>query len=196
MPFLFLGGPAESLTVIVLVIIFVLGISLQETLGNLAATLSFIVFEPFLPGEWIEFGGVEGKVEEIQLLNTVVRTQDNKLALIGNQDLLNGTVLNYIRNGILRADVGFNIGFEEDLDQVRKIIIEILDKDQRVLTEPAPSITADALADSAVQISVEPWVNESDYWDVRDDLKERAKLTLEAEGIRFPYPKQEVQLTK
>jgi len=189
-----IGFPIQALLTASLVIVVILGIALQQSISNLAATIVFMLFQPFRVGEIIEANGVEGTVKEIQLLSTVLVTGDNKEITIPNAEIQGNNLINYTRLGQLRVDFVFQVGYADDLPKVKAILSDVLDTDERVLATPTPVIFVQSLDESGVSVAVRPWVKTEDYWTLQWDLPERVKLRFDAEGITMPFPQREVHL--
>jgi small conductance mechanosensitive channel len=77
---------------------------------------------------------------------------------------------------------------------VRKVLQGILEKDDRVLKDPAPMIAVKEFADSSVNFVVRVWVKTENYWDVYFDTTENVKKRFDAEGISIPFPQRDVHL--
>lgn len=175
---------------------FAVGLALQGSLGNFAAGVLLLTFRPFRTGDFIEGAGIAGIVEEVQIFTTKLRTGDNKTIIIPNGQLTSGTITNYSAKDERRVDLVYGVGYGDDLDKVKAVIAEELDKDERVLKEPAPVIGVLALADSSVNFAVRPWVKSADYWPVLFDLNERIKKRFDAEGISIPFPQRDVHIVE
>ena len=91
-------------------------------------------------GDWIEWENNSGYVEEIGLRVSRVRTFDNEHLTVPNSQLTDGVVESYDRDGTLRLKFGFRIGFDDDIDQARAIILEEARRAAGVLAEPEPSV--------------------------------------------------------
>jgi len=188
------GFPIEALLTASLIIVVVLGIALQQSISNLAATIIFMLFEPFRLGELVDANGVLGTVKEIQFFSSVLVTGDNKEITIPNSKIQGNNLINYTRLGRLRIDFVFNVSYADDTRKVRDVLQEILDADKRVLADPAPVIFVQSLGDDGVSIAVRPWVLPDDYWTLQWDLPERVKLRFDAEGITIPFPQRDLHL--
>jgi small conductance mechanosensitive channel len=188
------GIPITALLGASLIVVVVLGIALQQSISSLAATIIFMLFQPFRLGELIEANGVLGTVKEIQLFSTVLITGDNKEITIPNVLIQGNNLINYTRQGCLRVDFVFRVSYADDVRKVREMLHEILAADARVLVEPAPMIFVQSLDESGVQIAARPWVKPDDYWTLQWDIPERVKLRLDAEGVTIPFPQQDVHL--
>ena len=88
----------------------------------------------------------------------------------------------------------FGIGYDDDLAKAKRILTDILEAEDRVLKDPAPTVAVSELADSSVNFVVRPWVKTGDYWPVRCDLTERVKLEFDSQGISIPFPQTDVHL--
>jgi len=93
-----------------------------------------------------------------------------------------------------RIDLIIGIGYDDNIGQARDIIMAIMESDERILSDPEPSVNVGELGDSSVNLKVRPWVNADDYWSVRPDLLENIKVQLDEAGISIPYPQQDVHL--
>lgn len=171
-----------------------IGLALQGSLANFAAGFLLILFRPFKVGDYIEGAGVAGTVEEIQVFVTKLKTPDNKAVIIPNAKLTGDNIINYSAKETRRLDLVFGVAYDADLLKVRKIIDEMLSKDERILKDPAPTIGVLELADSSVNFAVRPWVKTGDYWDVYFALTEGVKKRFDAEGIGIPFPQRDVHL--
>jgi small conductance mechanosensitive channel len=170
------------------------GLALQGSLSNFAAGVLMIIFRPFKVGDFIEGAGVVGVVEEIQIFTTQLTTPDNKTIIIPNAKLTADNIVNYTVKGTRRADMVFGIGYEDDIDKARDIIVEILSKEERILKDPSPQVALSELADSSVNFVARPWVDAGDYWGVVFDVTEAVKKRFDAEGISIPFPQRDVHL--
>jgi small conductance mechanosensitive channel len=170
------------------------GLAIQGSLANFAAGVLMLIFRPFKVGDYIEAAGFAGTVEEIQLLTTTLVSADNTVAIIPNGNITVGNILNYTRKDIRRIDQVVGISYSDDVDRVRRVILNALTQDKRVLSEPAPRVIVLELADSSVNLGIRPWVKTENYWPVYFDLYELVKQRLDAEGISIPFPQRDVHM--
>ncbi len=169
-----------------------IGLALQGSLANFAAGVLMIVFRPFKVGDFIEGGGTTGTVEEIQIFTTQLKSADNKTIIVPNSKMLGGNIVNYSTKETRRVDMTFGIGYEDDIDKSRSVIQGIINKDERVLKDPAPLVVVSELADSSVNFTVRVWTKSGDYWGVFFDTTEAVKKQFDAEEISIPFPQQDV----
>jgi small conductance mechanosensitive channel len=171
-----------------------IGLALQGTLANFAGGVLLLIFKPFKVGDLIEAGGHLGVVEEIQIFVTILKTLQNRVIIIPNGILSNGSLTNYSAEDTLRVDMVFGIAYNADLKKAKEIFNDILDKDGRVLAEPARTVAVSELADNSVNFVVRPWVKTEDYWDVYFNIHEQVKLRLDEAGIGIPFPQRDVHV--
>ena len=171
-----------------------IGLALQGSLSNFAAGVLMIIFRPFKVGDLIEGAGVTGAVEEIQIFNTQLKTPDNKTIIVPNSKLTADNIINYTAKGTRRVDMVFGIGYEDDIDKARGIILDVLTQDERVLEDPSAVVVLSELADSSVNFSARAWANADDYWNVYFDTTETVKKRFDAEDISIPFPQRDVHV--
>ena len=188
------GVPLQPMLTASLLIVVVLGFALRQSLSNLAATIIFMLFEPFRTGELVEANGLLGTVKEIQLLSTVLVTGDNKEATIPNSSIQGNNLINYSRLGSLVAIFQFGVSYADDITKVKAVLHEIFDEDTRILTEPPPLIFVKSLDDNCVSIGARLMVKTEHYYPILNDMPERVKLRFDAEGISIPFPQRDVHL--
>ena len=172
------------------------GLALQGTLSHFAAGVMLLVFRPFRVGDLVEVGGTVGKVEEISIFTTILRTTDNVKITVPNSQIYGSTISNYNGYDTRRVDMVMGISYDDDIDLAIQTMERVIGEDSRVLGDPAPQIAVSELADSSVNLVVRPWCKAEDYWDVRFDLTRRFKEELEKAGCSIPYPQHDVHLVQ
>lgn len=173
-----------------------IGLALQGSLANFAAGVMLIAFRHFRVGDFVEAGGVMGIVEEIRIFDTTMRTPDNRGIIVPNGQILGGPITNFSAKDTRRMDLVIGVSYDDDIRHVKKVLTEIIEAQEGILEDPAPTIGLLEMADSSVNFAVRPWVNRVDYWDIFWSLQENIKLRLDEEGITIPYPQQDVYLHK
>ncbi len=170
------------------------GLALQGSLANFAAGVLMIIFRPFRVGDYVEGGGTAGIVEEIQIFTTKLRTPDNKSIIIPNSKITGDNIVNYSAKDSRRMDMIVGVSYDDDYDQVKEVLGDILAKDGRILEEPPPTIGIVEFGDNSVNFAFRPWVKTAEYWDVYFALTEAIKKRFDEEGITIPYPQRDVHL--
>ena len=179
-----------------------IGMALSGTVQNFAGGIMILVFKPFKAGDFIETeNGYSGTVSEVNIFSTKLTTTDNRLIIIPNGSLSNGTVNNYSGNRMRRIEWLVGVEYGTDSEQVKNALKEIVSGESRTLYTatgaPAdPLIEVNALLDSAVQYVVRIWVKSEDYWPVYYRLNEQIYTILPQKGIDFPFPQLDVRMVK
>ncbi len=170
------------------------GMALSGTLQNFAGGVMILVFRPYKVGDFVEMQGFSGVIQEIQIFNTILTTGDNKTIILPNAPIASGSVVNYSTQPRRRVDFTFGIGYQDDIDRAKKVILSTIASDERVLQDPEPFIAVSELADSSVNFVVRVWAKSGDYWGVYFSGLENVKKALDRERISIPYPQQDLHL--
>ena len=135
-----------------------------------------------------------GVVDEIQIFNTILRTTDNIRIIIPNGAITGGTIRNFSAEATRRVDLVIGCGYNDDLKAVKQFLEQLVSRDSRVLSEPAPVVAVNELGDSSVNFVVRQWVRTPDYWGTKWDFLEAVKVGFEEHGFTIPYPTQDLNL--
>jgi len=166
------------------------GLALQGSLANFAGGVLIMIFKPIKIGDLIEAQGEIGVVKEIEIFTTKLIGLSNKEIIIPNGILSNGNIVNYSTQGTRRVDLTFGVGYDSDIKQTKKVLMDVITSHPLVLKDPAPTVNVSELADSSINFAVRPWCKTADYWTVFFDVTEQTKEALDAAGIEIPYPHQ------
>ena len=172
------------------------GLALQGSLANVGAAVLIIIFRPFKVGDFVEAGGATGTVEDVNLFSTVIAPLDNRTIIVPNAAIVGGNITNYSMKPNRRVDHVFGISYDDDLKLAKETLMEIIQSDERVLSEPAPFVAVSELGDNSVNFTTRAWVETADYWDVYFGMIEAVKLKFDEKGISFPYPQMDVHMDK
>jgi small conductance mechanosensitive channel len=189
-----LGLPITSLFAILGAAGLAVGLALKDSLGNFASGVMMVMFRPFGKGDYVEVAGVAGTVDEIRIFSTILVTPDNKQIIIPNGLINADTITNYSANDTRRVDMVFGVSYDDDLKLAREVLTRVCKNHPKVLDDPALKVFVMNLGDSSVDFAVRPWAKSGDYWTVKGDVLESAKLELEAAGLNLPYPQTDVHL--
>lgn len=188
------GIPMTSFVAILGAAGLAVGLALQGTLANFAGGVLLMIFKPYKVGDVIEAQGELGSVKSIQIFTTVLLSPENKTIFIPNGAVMNGNIKNYTLEGILRVDLKIGVSYEADIREAKKILMEVLKNNNKVLQDPAPAVTVADLGDSAVVFNVRPYSTTDNYWDVYSEVLEEAKIKLDENKIGIPYPQIDVHI--
>ena len=183
-----LGIETSSFVAILGAMGLAVGLSLQGSLSNFAGGMLIIVFKPFKVGDTIEAQGVIATVLEIQIFVTKMLTGNNQTVFVPNGSLSNGNIINYSMQGERRADLTFAISYDSDIRKAKEILLEVLDKNPKVLKSPAPEVFVKNLSASSIDFAVRPWAKNANYGSVFSETLENCKIALDEAGISVqPY---------
>ena len=170
------------------------GLALQGSLANFAGGVLLLLFKPFKVGDFIDAQGFLGTVNAIQVFNTVLKTPDNKTIVIPNGNLSNGSITNFTVEENRRVEWTFGIGYSDDLNKAKDILVQLVKSDSRILENPESLVAVSELGDNSVNIVVRGWVKLADFWSVYFDMQEKVKLTFDEQGISIPFPQRDVHV--
>jgi len=171
---------------------FVIGFALQDTLSNFASGMMILFYKPFDVGDFVEAGGIMGKVNHMTLVNTTILTIDNQTVVVPNNMIWQGIIKNVTGQRIRRVDLLFGVSYSDDIAKVEKVLHDIIAANDKIMDDPEPQIHLHELADSSVNFVVRPWVKTDDYWDVYWELMRTVKIRFDEEGISIPFPQRDV----
>ncbi len=171
-----------------------IGLALSGTLQNFAGGLVVLILKPFRVGDVIETSDATGTVTEIQIFHTYLKTFDNKVVVLPNGRISSDRVTNYNVLPQRRVDFVFGIGYNDDLKQAKALLMEVIEKNEKILKDPAPFIGLNELGDSSVNLVVRVWSNTPDYWEVYFYMMEEVKTAFDKNGISIPFPQRELHI--
>lgn len=189
-----IGFTTTSIVAVLGAATLAVGLALQGSLSNFAAGVMLILLGQYKIGDRVEVADTFGIVKEVRIFNTVLTSLDNKRIIIPNSNVISGKIVNYSANDIIRLDLIYGIGYEDDLRKAKAILLDIMQNDEDVLEEPAPSVSVHSLADSSVNLATRPYVKTDDHVKVTFRLNEQVKLRFDEEGISIPFPQMDVHL--
>ena len=199
-----------------------IGMALSGTLQNFAGGILILLLKPYKIGDYIEAQGYAGTVKEIQIFHTVICTPDNKSIIIPNGGLSTGSINNYSKEEYRRVDWEIGISYGDNVETARKVILDILNKDERVvkkyieddmqlrgipvdsvslatfgkMVDRAPVVILSKLADSSVVITARAWTASANYWGLMGDINETIYNELPKHGLSFPFPQMDIHVKK
>ncbi len=167
-----------------------IGLAVQGSLSNFAGGVLILLLKPFKVGDYIkeDGNGNEGTVSEIQLFYTKLRTFDNKTIILPNGTLANTGMTNVTEAKIRRLDISVGISYNSDIKKAREVLLAMLKQDEAPLKDQVMRVYVDALADSSVNLGIQFWVAQEDYWEAKWRLTENTKEVLDRAGIQIPFP--------
>jgi small conductance mechanosensitive channel len=189
------GSFLQSLATIAAAATLAIGLALQDVIKNFVAGIFIFTDRPFRIGDWIEWEGHAGIVDDISLRVTRVTTFDNELLTVPNSQLTDGVIKNPVAQGRLRLKFVFGIGYDDDIDAATEIILEEAQAQDGIMDEPAPSVRLVELEDSYVGLQSRIWIDDprrSDFVKIRGEYVQAVKERFDEAGIEIPYPQRDI----
>ncbi len=172
-------------------------LAFQDSLSNLAGGLMMLFTKPFTVGDYLNACDEEGTITEIGTVYTTLNTIDNKKIFIPNGDIVKSKIVNYSAEPRRRLDLTFGIGYSDDFQRAKAIILEVAERSGMVSNDPQPPFArVSEHGASSVNIATRLWVNKDHYWDLKFYMMEEVKLAFDKEGISIPFNQLDVHLIK
>lgn len=191
-----------------------IGMALSGTVQNFAGGIMIQVFKPFQAGDFIDACGYKGIVMEVNIVSTKILTTDNRVVILPNGTLSNGTIDNYTAQSVRRVDIEMNVGYGTDAEAYKAAVLKVISSDERILTSkdkrppvrgvsavntndmaiPDPFVALLRFNESTITFVVRVWVLKENYWDVFFDLQQRLYNELPKQGFLFAYPHRDVRI--
>ncbi len=181
-----LGVPMASVVAVIASCGVAVGLALQGALGNLAGGIMLLIFRPFAVGHYIVGAGEEGVVKEIGIFYTVLTTVDNKRVTIPNSALTGGNVTDVTAEATRRVDLTFNVAGSVPIEEVRKVMLGVMEANAKVLQNPAPFASPLCGIPGGLTYTVRAWCATADYWDVYFALMKEIPTALGENNIGGP----------
>jgi small conductance mechanosensitive channel len=173
---------------------FILGFAFQESLGNLAAGMMIAINQPFQIGDYVTVGTISGTVRELNMMAATLFTADNIKVLVPNKVIWGAPITNYTATDKRRIQIAVNIAYGADISKAKRVALDVLRADPRVLDDPAPIAEVIAMGDSAVNLVLRPWTTPSDYWATFFALNQAVKEAFDREGVKIPLPQMDIRV--
>ena len=191
-----LGISMTGVVTAISALLLAVGMALQNNIANVANGIIIVSSHMFKKGDYISVNGVEGSIDNINFLFTTIITTDNKKITIPNSIIVNNAVINAGANKTRRIDFTFGVAYETDVDLVKKIVIDVMMSDGRVLLDPPPFCRLKTLNSSSIDFFANCWVDREDYWDVYYYIIENVYNEFKRNNISIPYDQIEVRERK
>jgi small conductance mechanosensitive channel len=173
----------------------VAGFAARDSLENFIAGVTVLVDKPFQVGDYIEIDGQYGQVDEITLRSTRLRTVRNRIMVLPNTYMITQQLMNHTKRNVLRIDIPFGIAYKEYPEEAREALLPLFEGDDRVLSEPAPTVVVTEMADSSVNMALRFYTRDpSQEVPLRWEYTEKVRETLREADIEIPFPHRQLFL--
>ncbi|WP_273777682.1 mechanosensitive ion channel family protein [Acinetobacter sp. GSS19] len=173
-----------------------IGFAFKDIFQNLLSGILILLSEPFHIGDDIIVGGMEGTVEDIQIRATYLRSPDGRRIVIPNATVYTSAVTVNTAYQRRRCEFIVGIGYEDDVQKAKQIILKILDNDRNILSQPPFSVNVSALADFSINLTVRWWVDTTETTTAASisTVQEAVIDAFDENNISIPYPVQQVKV--
>lgn len=176
---------------------FVLAFALQSNLGNFASGLMLLINKPFDVGDEVKVAGYWAYVDSISLANTKLKAFNGSMITLPNNTVWGGDIINYTHGEIRKQMIPINIKFEQDMNQVYQMWMDITSSHPKVLKDPAPGwFPYNSSYEYYISVSLSAWTTKDDYWEVYVDLIKELQKRIEELNIQLAAPQQEIKLAQ
>lgn len=193
-----------------------IGMALSGTVQNFSGGIMLLVFKPFKAGDFIEAMGYMGTVMSVSIVSTKILTTDNRVVILPNGTLFNGTINNFSAQPLRRVDIEVSVAYGSDADKCIELLHKMIAEDERTLTSkdkrpktnstssvnlhnapiPDPFVGLLSLNANDITFVTRTWVRAENYWDFKFDMQKRFYTELPQHGFQFAYPHMDVTIVK
>lgn len=173
-----------------------LGFASQTSASNIISGLFLIGEKPFVVGDTISLDSTSGQVIAIDLLSVKIRTNDNTMVRIPNEVLIKSNVTNLTRFRTRRFDLQLGVSYKENLDKVRKVLFDVVDKNDLCLKDPAPILSVLNFGESAINLQFSVWASKSQFSEMKMGIPEQVKKAFEKNNIEMPFPQLTISMAE
>ena len=165
------------------------GFAARDSLENFISGVTILVDKPFRVGDYIEIDDEYGQIDEITLRSTRIRTVRNEIMVLPNSQMITQRLVNHTKRNVLRIDISFGIAYKEYPDEAREALLPLPEDDDRILSEPSPSVVVTEMADSSVNMALRLYTQEpGQEVPIRWEYTEKVRETLREADIEIPFP--------
>jgi small conductance mechanosensitive channel len=173
----------------------VAGFAARDSLENFIAGVTVLVDKPFRVGDYIEIDDQYGQVDEITLRSTRLRTVRNRIMVLPNTHMITQQLMNHTMRNVLRIDIPFGIAYKERPDEAREVLLPVVEDDDRILSNPSPSVVVTEMSDSSVDMTLRFFIRTpSEEVPIRWEYTENVRETLREADIEIPFPHRQLFL--
>lgn len=172
----------------------VVGLAVQDTLGNVVAGLALQVEHPVTVGDWVKVSGEEGQVVQMNWRTMTLRTRDQHVVLLPNGNVARDLIINFSRpTSLQRMHASVGVAYGHPPGQVKEVLAQAVASAAGVAGEPAPEALVHSYGDFAVQYDLLYWITDfARAPQIHDEVLTRLWYALHRHGLTIPFPARDV----
>lgn len=181
------GIPTASFVAVIGSCGLAVGLALQGSLQNFAGGVLILLMKPFVVGDYISAKGLEGTVYSIDICYTKLKTPDNKIVVLPNGALSNADLVNVSKEPVRRVDFTVPVSYSDDYEGIKSMLAGLAASSELVLKDRPVDIFISDFANDSVSVGFRVWCATEHYWDVKFDLQEKIKKSMDEKGYTIPF---------
>lgn len=164
------------------------GFASQTSVSNIISGVFLMAEKPFVVDDVILVGEITGYVMSIDMLSVKLRTFDNRFVRIPNETIIKSEVINVTRFPIRRLDLNIGVAYKEDVEKVKRVLLELASKNPLCLQEPEPQVIFTGFGDSSINFMLALWAERTDWLKLKNSIQAEIKARFDKEKIEIPFP--------
>ena len=186
-----LGVDLSSTAGVLSAITVALGLALQDVIGCFASGLIVIANKPLQVGEYVliknDYGQCEGTVVKVGIMMTELYTFDGQSVYLPNSNIQKSIITNINRKPDRRLDITVQLSYDEDIEKVKTILLNIGNNDERVIKDKGVNALVSGLTESGIKMTLRVWTTNDDYWSLMYDFNEKVILEFKNNNIHIQH---------
>lgn len=190
------GFKVSQLTIVLGALGVGIGLGLQNVVNNFVSGLILMFERPLQPGDVVEISGATGRVREIGMRSTTLKTFDGADVVVPNGSLLSEKLVNWTLQDLTRRiEIDIGVAYGSDPEQVLALMMDVVRATPGIIDEPAPAVLFSGFGASSLDFSIRAWTNNFGEWvNIRSDMNLRLYRALTDANIEIPFPQQDLHL--
>ena len=180
-----------------------IGFAAKDTLSNLIAGVLLIIDRPFEVGNRIEVWSAPagsaswGDVIDIGLRATKIKTTDNIVIIIPNNEIMKRDIVNYtIISTNIRVRINVGIAYDANIEKAKELILNVAESVSWISKTPAPKVVVRSFGESSVDLQLRVWIDDArKRMDTISHVTDKIKTAFDEQGVEIPYPKRDITIT-
>ncbi len=172
----------------------VIGFASQTVVSNFLSGIFLYIEAPFKVGDAVQIMDYGGRIEDISIMSTKIRTWDGILVRLPNDKLFNSDITNYSRSVARRFRFKIGISYDSDIEKARQALLKLMEEHPMVLVNPGPQVLVVEYGDSAIILEVRGWAPTQVWFDTYMSILRMAKSALDRAGVKIPFPQLDLHI--